>query len=302
MQEKMFDIGLQFFAAEDEGATGQEVAGPADDVTLTGEDIDDDELDIIDDDEDIDPDDGDGGDGDDGGTVAQSQTPEQNAAFAEVRRKAEAEAKLKAQAEAARTVDQTIAEMGLRDPYTDKLITTKAEYDAYKQRHESEVIGKELGKAGITREAMDAIIASHPAIKQAEEASKAYREQSARVRLDEQIKEISALDSSIQTADDLINLPTYPQIREYVRKGLSIAEGYKLANMDTLTEKKTAAAAQSAINKVASKDHLTPSAARGQGDTPIPRKQLEQYRLLRPNMTDKEIKADWAKHNKKYKK
>lgn len=295
MQEKMFDIGLQFFAVEGTGATGQEVAEPADDAILTGEDIEDEELDIIDDDEDIDTGDS---EADEGGTA--SQTPEQNAAFAEVRRKAEAEAKLKAQTEAAKLVDNVFADMGLTDPYTGKRITNKAEYDAYKQRHESETVNKELGKAGITREAMDAIIASHPAIKQAEEASKAYREQSARVRLDEQIKEISELDSTIQTADDLINLPTYPQIREYVRKGLTIAEGYKLANMDKLTEKKTAAAAQSAINKVASKAHLEPSTARGRGDSPIPRKQLEMYRLLRPNMTDKEIKADWAKHNKQY--
>ena len=299
MQEKMFDIGLQFFA-EDEGATGQEVAEPADDVTLTGEDIDDDELDIIEDDEEVEGE----SDGSDGGltnaAAGASQTPEQNAAFAEVRRKAEAEAKLKAQTEAAKLVDNVFADMGLTDPYTGKRITNKAEYDAYKQRHESETVNKELGKAGITREAMDAIIASHPAIKQAEEATKAYREQSARVRLDEQLKEISALDSTVQTADDLINLPTYPQIREYVRKGLTIAEGYKLANMDKLTEKKTAAAAQSAINKVASKAHLEPSTARGQGDSPIPRKQYEQYKLLRPDWSDKQIRADWAKHNKKY--
>ena len=309
---KLFNIGLQYFGESDTGANGQEVAAPAsDEAIVTGADIDDDELDIIEDDEDeFDIDDGaDEAESDEEAEQGGETAPDRNAIFAEMRRKAEAEAKLKAQSTAAAEVDKIFADMGLRDPYTDKPITTKAEYDAYKQRHESEVIGKELGKAGISPDVINSIISSHPAIKEASEAAQAYKtaqeqaqQQSARVRLDEQIKEISALDPSIKTADDLMALPVYDKIRDYVRRGLSIVEAYKLTNMDKLTDKKTAAAAQSAINKVASKEHLTSTTSRGKGDNPIPRKQLEMYRLLRPNMTDKEIKADWAKHSKTYKK
>lgn len=314
MARKLFNIGLQFFA--DQTAAGekvQEVAAPETDID-TDTDVDSTDIDT---DEDID----DEGDDDYGepdtdditepapepkqnpkGSV---QSPEQNAAFRNMRLKIEAEARTKAQAEAARAVDQAIAGMGLCDPYNNnKPITTKAEYDAYKARHETEVIGKELGKVGISREAMDALINAHPAIKQAQEASKAYQdaqrsaqEQSAKVRLDEQIKEISSFDSSVQSADDLFKLPEYPQIREYVRKGLSITEAYKLTNMDKLTEKKTAAAAQTAINKVASKEHLTPSAARGQGDIPVPKKVLKQYMDI-AGMTEKEARAHYQKFMK----
>lgn len=317
MTHKLFNIGLQFFAESPAaGAKVQEVADPAADIDT---DIDDEEFDDglddidSDDDEDIDEDDpeddeeGEGAPADKG----QKQTPEQNAVYAEMRRKAEAEAKAKAEAEAKRLaqaeIDKAVAEMGLRDPYTGKAITTKAEYDAYKTRHETEIIGKELGKAGISRAAMDALIASHPAIKQAQEAAKAYeeaqrsaQEQAARARLEEQIKAISALDPSIKTAADLAALPNYGQIRDYVKKGLTIEEAYKLANMDKLAEKKSAAAAQSAINKVASKEHLTSTAARGSGDVPVPKKVIEQYRMLNPGMTDKEIRADYAKFSKKY--
>ena len=313
MTHKLFNIGLQFFAESPAaGAKVQEVADPAADIDTDIDDEEfDDDLDDIDsdDDEDIDEDDpeddeeGEGAPADKG----QKQTPEQNAAFAEIRRKAEADARAKAQADAQRIIDRTIADMGMRDPYTGKAITTKAEYDAYKTRHETEIIGKELGKAGISREAMDALITSHPAIKQAQEAAKAYeeaqrsaQEQAARARLEEQIKAISALDPSIKTADDLVKLPEYDKLRGYVQKGLSIEEAYKLTYMDKLAEKKSAAAAQSAINKAASKEHLTPSVARGSGDAPVPKRVIEQYRMLNPGMTDKEIRADYAKFSKKY--
>lgn len=308
MTHKLFNIGLQFFADQTAaGEKAQEVAAPETDVDT---DTDVEEIDGVDGYEDVDGEDTDDDDITEPAPEPKQnpkgsvQSPEQNAAFRNMRLKAEADARTKAQAEAARTVDQTIAEMGLRDPYTDKLITTKAEYDAYRQKHETEVIGRELGKAGISREAIDALISAHPAIRQAQEASKAYQdaqrnaqEQAAKVRLDEQVKEISELDPAVQTAEDLFKLPEYPQIREYVRKGLSITEAYKLTNMDKLTEKKTAAAAQTAINKVASKEHLTPSAARGQGDIPVPKKVLKQYMDI-AGMTEKEARAHYQKFMK----
>lgn len=305
MTHKLFNIGLQFFA--DETVTGENVQGVADpapdDAAEDIDDTDDTDVDGYEDDDDEDTDDADGEE-----TAAAPtpvQTPEQNAAFRNMRLKAEADARIKAEAEAAKMVDTTIAGMGLCDPYNNnKPITTKAEYDAYRQKHEAEVIGRELGKAGISREAMDALINAHPAIRQAQEASRAYQdaqrnaqEQAAKVRLDEQVKEISELDPTVQTAEDLFKLPVYGQIREYVRKGLSIVEAYKLTNMDKLTEKKTAAAAQTAINKAMSKEHLSPSAARGQGDIPVPKKVLQQYMDI-AGMTEKEARAHYQKFMK----
>src|SRR5690606_12574891 len=105
-----------------------------------------------------------GSDGEDTAEVVEPavQEPDRNAVFADIRRKAEADAKIKATAEAQRTaqleVDKVISNMGLQDPYTGKTIQTKAEYDAYKSRHDSELVSKELGKAGISRETVDALI------------------------------------------------------------------------------------------------------------------------------------------------
>jgi hypothetical protein len=296
-----------------------------DDINITGADLDDEEFDDIDDTDDADEDDTDDDtddgseddeDDDDNGKPAdkgQKQTvkPDQNAAFAEVRRKAEAEAKIKATQEAQRMaaaeVDKAFADMGLEDPSTKKPIKTKAEYDAYKARHATEVAAKEFGKAGISVDTLNSLIENHPMVQQAkqavagyEEAQRQVQESAARVRLDEQIKEITALDPSIKTVDDLAAQPYYEQLRGYVKKGLTIVEAFKLTNIDKLNNKTASAAAQSAYNKAQSKEHLTSSAARGQGEVVVPKAVMNNYRKLCPNMTAKEIRADYAKFQKKY--
>lgn len=239
--------------------------------------------------------------------AAKANTPDQNAVYADIRRRAESEARAKASQEAQRIaqaeVDRTIAEMGLTDPYTNKPIRTKAEYDAYKTRHNTETISRELDKAGITREAMDALIDSHPAVQQAKTAAKAYEEAkrheqelAAKTHFENQLKEISALDNTVKTYEDLAKQPNYELIRGYVKKGLTILEAYKMANFDTLSGKKAQAAAQSAYNSAASKDHLTSTTGRGQGEIPMTRAQMDWYRKMRPNMTEKQIREDYARN------
>ena len=297
------------------------VAAPAaEDINITGADIDDDD-DFGDEtaEDETSEDDTDAGDDSDDDVQPEKQEdkkqaskePDRNAVFADIRRKAEAEAKIKASHEAQRMaaaeVDKAFKDMGLRDPYTNKAITTKAEYDSYKTRHESETISKELGKAGISREAIDAMIENHPAVLKAKEAAEGFetakrqsQDTAARVHLESQLKEISAIDPGIKTAEDLMAQPNYETIRGYLRKGLTIVEAYRLTNLDKLTSKTAAAATQAAYNRAQSKEHLTSSAARGQGDIMVPREVIESYRRLCPKMTAKEIREDYAKHQKKY--
>lgn len=309
-------------AAPATGATTQGTAAPVTDntgINVTGADVDDDDEYVDDAEDESEPDtaddESDESDTESAAPPVNTQTaktaPDQNAVFADIRRKAETEARIKATQEAQRTaaveVDKAFADMGLTDPYTNKAITTKAEYTAYKAKHNSELIGTELNKAGISREAMDALIDSHPAVQQAKQAATAYeaaqrqaQDGAAKVQLDEQLKEISALDPTIKSVDDLAAQPYYEKIRDYVRKGLTIVEAYKLSNMDNLTNKTASAAAQSAYNKAASKEHLTSTATRGQGEAPISKGQMQAYRQLNPHMTDKQIREDFTKFQKKY--
>ena len=330
MAHKLFNIGLQYFAEQvtpaiATGVKAQVTAAPAADTNkstfLTGNDVigeidDGDDGVVIVDDE---PDESLGvADGSDSKATAETikksavQEPDRNAIMADMRRKAESDARIKATAEAQRIaqaqIDEVFKGMNLRDPYTNKIISTKAEYDAYKEKHESEKIGSELSKAGISRESLDAMIASHPALKKAETAAKAYEDAkrheqdiAAKTHFDNQLKEIGTLDPEIKTIEDLMAQPNYDVIHGYIRKGLTAVESYKLANIDKLSAKQSQAAAQSAYNKSVSKDHLTSTAVRGQGEIPMAKKQLEEYRRL-TGKTDKEIRADYAKYVKTYQK
>lgn len=293
------------------GVKTSEVAAPITDteIAVTGSEVDDDGIEIIED----------GSDGvvAEGSKEPSSVTPlkpavaepDRNAVYADIRRKAESEARIKATAEAQRIaqtqIDDVFKGMNLRDPYTNKPIGTKAEYDAYKEKHDAEKIGSELNKAGISRESLDALIASHPALKKAETAAKAYeqakqREQdiAAKTHFDAQLKEIGTLDPEIKTIEDLMAQPNFDVIQGYIKKGLTAVESYKLANMDKLASKQSQAAAQSALNKSASKDHLTSTAVRGQGEAPITRAQYEQYKAINPKMTDKQIREHYANYRK----
>lgn len=315
---ELFNIGLQFFA-EQQGAKVQEAAAPAaDDISSTDADYDNENTDTdgeeYDDGEEFDTDDDSGDtDGDIISEKGQRQGSDKDAAFAEVRRKAEADARIKATQEAERMaaveVDKIFADMKFTDPYTNKPITSKKEYDAYKARHQTEVISKELSKAGVSREAIDAMIDNHPAVIKAKEAAEGFesakrheQETAAKVHIDSQVKEISSLDPDINGIEDIMKLPNYETLKGYVRKGLSLVEAYKLTNMEKLTSKTAKAAAQSAYNKSASKDHLTSSTSRGKGDVSVPKEVLKKYHQLNPKMTDKEIQASYQKHDMKYNK
>ncbi len=330
MKNKLFNIGLQFFAEQSvktAGVKGQEAAAPAtDDISskernafLTDADIEsDDTIADTDGDESDDSDvnssgEFDTGDDSDNDTVlpvkGQKAKTEQDAVYADIRRKAESEARIKATQEAQRIaaaeVDKAFADMGLRDPYTNKAITTKKEYDAYKARHQTETISNELGKAGISREAIDAMIDSHPAVIKAKEAAEGFesakrqsQDTAAKVHLDSQIGEIMKFDPDIKGIEDIMALPNYEDLKGYVRKGLTLVEAYKLTNMEKLTNKTAKAAAQSAYNKSASKEHLTSSASRGQGENPVPKGVMDMYKKI-TKLSDKEIREHYSKHNKK---
>ncbi len=253
--------------------------------------------------------DSDGVDGVQPAGKAQKAKTEQDAVYADIRRKAESEARIKATQEAQRMaaaeVDKAFADMGLHDPYTNKAITTKKEYDAYKARHQTETISKELGKAGISREAIDAMIDSHPAVLKAKEAAEGFesakqqsQDTAAKVHLDSQIGEIMKFDPDIKGIEDIMALSNYEDLKGYVRKGLTLVEAYKLTNMEKLTNKTAKAAAQSAYNKSASKEHLTSSASRGQGENPVPKGVMDMYRKI-TKLSDKEIREHYAKQQKK---
>lgn len=247
------------------------------------------------------------------GAEGEKQTPEKNAKYAAARRKAEAErdaavakAKQEAEAEAQRVVDEAFKNSGLTNPYTKKPITTKAEYEEYKQRFDAEKKARVLKKSGMTDDEFNEFVASLPEVReakeksaQAEAAQKQAQEAQAKLRVDEQLKEISALDPTIKELGDIAKMPTYARFYELVKKGNSLTDAFKLANLDKLTQTAAQASKQAAVNAAAGKGHMTRTATRGAGAVSVPQDVREEYLAFNPGATDAEIAQHYNKYIKK---
>lgn len=244
------------------------------------------------------------------------QTPEQNAQFAAARRKAEAErdaaiakAKEDAKAEAQRTIDEAFRNSGLTNPYTKKPITSKAEYDEYRARFEAEKKARILKKSGMSDEEFQQFVQGLPEVKQAKEAQAAAetaerqaREQQAKLKVEEQLKEITALDPTIQDLKDLAKMETYPKFYELVKRGNTLTDAFKLANYDALTGRAAAASRQAAINSAQGKQHLSPTTQRGAGAVSVPADIKAEYLAFNPDATDAEIQQHYNRYMKNNKK
>ena len=241
------------------------------------------------------------------------QTPEQNAAFAAARRKAEAErdaavekARTDAREEARRTIDEAFRNSGLVNPYTKQPITSKAEYDEYRQRYDAERKASLLKKSGMSDAEFSAFIDGLPEVQQAkaaqraaEQARRAAMETQAKLRTEEELKEIGKLNPNIRELKDLTAMETYPRFLELVRRGNTLLDAYRLANLDALASGAAAATRQAAINAVQSKRHMDRTKERGTGAMRVPEDVKAMYRALNPGATDAEIQAHYNRSHKK---
>ena len=302
------------FGIDATGAEEQDVADPAADTAAQGEN----EQDVADPAEqntESTPADGNATGGNDSSEEEgeAGQNAEQNAKFAAARRKAEAErdaavekAKAEAQAEAARVINDAFKNSGLVNPYTKQPITSKEEYDAYRQRYEAERKKAMMRKSGMSDADFDAFVQNLPEVReareakeQAEQAKREAQQAAAKVKVDEQLKEIGALDPSIRSMEDLAKMPTYAKFYELVKKGNTLTDAFKLANYDALTKGAAAGARQAALNAAQGKQHMGQTQTRGAGAVSVPAEVMEQYRAFNPDATEAEIRAHYANSHKK---
>ena len=148
-----------------------------------------------------------------------------------------------------------------------------------------------------------------PEVKQAKEAQAAAetaarqaREQQAKLKVEEQLKEISALDPTIKELKDLAKMETYPKFYELVKRGNSLTDAFKLANYDALTGRAAAASRQAAINSAQGKQHLSPTTQRGAGAVSVPADVKAEYLAFNPDATDAEIQQHYNRYMKKHRK
>lgn len=207
-------------------------------------------------------------------------------------------------AEALKTL---FARAGLKNTFTGQPITTMEEFDSYQQQFATAKLQQDLKAGTLTPEVLDQAISQHPMVKKAaelirtsEESQKRQEEATARANIDAEVAKIHALDPSISSVGDLLNMPNAKAFYDYARRGLTLSEAYYLANREKLDNARAEAVRQQAMNNARGKDHLQATGnARGTGTVSVPAEQMAMFRLLNPNASEAEILNYYNKHLKK---
>ena len=240
----------------------------------------------------------------------QEMSPEERHRQAAARRAREEQAR--AAAEQAR-VDKAYADMfaGQVNPYTGKPILTQADFQAYKAERERRQQAEQLQQAGIDPGTIQGIVDQRlkplqDRLQQAElsamqEKARAVNQQ-AEQSIQASLRNISAVDPSIKTLEDIAALPTAAKFNDLVQKGIGLEDAFYLANRQAIDAKRAAAAKAAALNGAASRQHLNP-VQNGGGELPVevPQGVVDAYRAMMPDATDAEIRKAYAEEIKNLK-
>lgn len=194
-------------------------------------------------------------------------------------------------------LDELFSKAGLKNTFTGEPIKNMAEFQAWNKQFEDSRLQQELKAGKLTVEGLQQVVSQHPAIQQAQQLidqqmaqQQAQQEAADKARIEGEIAEIGKMDPSIKGVADLLNMPTAAQFKEYVSKGYSFLDAFKLSNMESITAAKTQAVKQEAMNNARGKDHLKATGnARGSGAASVPPGQMAIFRQMMPGKSDAEI-------------
>lgn len=199
------------------------------------------------------------------------------------------------------------AQAGLKNPTTGEPITTMEQFSQWQKAHTDAQIQRDLKAGNLTQELLQQIIDGHPVVQRAQQvldqqqaADNARQQAEDKSRMDEELARISKLDPSIKSFADFLTMPKADVFREYVNKGYSFEDAFRLTHFDRLQQQQVEAAKQQALNNTRSKDHLQAVGnSRSEGIVDVPADVLSYYRAINPRATEAEIQAHYNKHRKK---
>lgn len=159
---------------------------------------------------------------------------------------------------------------------------------------------EKLEKIGIEDEEtftslIDDAVTNNPIVLEAQRVIEAQREREQKAVLDSAINEISAIDPDIKSLNDLLALDNYNEFYDLVERGYALPDAYKIISFDKLSNKKAASAAQTVINNVNSKGHITTTKGTQTKEITVPDEILAGYRKNNPDMSEDEIRKHYSK-------
>ena len=212
-----------------------------------------------------------------------------------------------AKAEADRETAELLQTLGLTNRYRDNApITTRDELRQWQQDARDEKLRQRLKSGQLTQEDLQQAAQAAPEVQQLkaqvqqlQQQEAARQRQAAEQQIRKELEEIRKLDPSIKSVKDILDMPTGQAFSQLVQeKNLNFVEAFKLANMDQLQQVQQRAAEEAQARNYHSKDHLVGVGSKAGTPVSIPKQTYSMYRMLRPEMTDEQIRQDYARRQK----
>ena len=292
--------------SSDEGAKGQEFADPAADDTYAEPGTESEPA----------PEGDSPGQTDDAGNGSQPQTQEERRANAARRRQQEqqqavdsavAAARQEEQEKAAAAVKELFEKTGMKNTITGEPITTLEEMRQWQQQLRRAQLEKDLKAGKLTADGLNQLIEDHPMVQKANETVRQQEslqsqklQAETRAKIEGEIAEIGKMDPAIRTAADLLKMPKAKEFYDYVQKGYSFIDSYRLANFEEITRRNAEAARQQVQTAARGKEHLTVVGnPRSTGAASVPAQEMQLYRMLNPGASEADIQNHFNKYNKR---
>lgn len=278
-KEYLLPFNLQFFADEETGVKEVESAEPSETVT---------EEEVVEENEDV-------------SEPEPVQTAEDNAKFAAARRQAEEQ--LREYQHQKELLDAEFAKRfeGYTNPITGQPVKTSKDYLEALDAQQRLETNRRLEENGINPAIIENAINNNPVVMQAQEILRMNQIEQAKISMQNDITEISKLDASIKTIDDLGNKPYAQDLISYVNSGLSLIDAFKLANFESLINQKSEASKQAAINQAKGKAHLSATDGISNSDEllDIPESDIPKWKAFFPDASMKELKEKYNRTKKR---
>jgi len=281
MHNLLLPLNLQFFAEGEESDETPEVVAPEESVSEDGEPEEGEEAEPAEQPEHV-------------------QSAEENANYANIRRKAEADANRRYE-ERQRSLDAMYAQMfqGYKNPETGQPIQTAADYIAAMAAQERQMAESKMQEAGIDRDSLNRLIENNPTVIQAKQAIQSLNEQNAEKMVQEDLEQILAIEPELGNIEAVTASEGYNEAVQYAvdHPGIRLSDAYKIVNFERLANSKTATARQAAINAQRSKEHLSQTAGIATNDNSldIPSSELEKWKDWFPDKSPKELRKMYNK-------
>ena len=211
-----------------------------------------------------------------------------NAIAAAARRKAESEAR-NAQAQKDAEIVRRFGH--LKNPITGNYIRSEKDYWDALDAQEQLKSEAELREKGIDPRMIQEAVQRNPVVVQASQYLAQANEREAMAEIENDVKALSEIDSSIHSLHDV-----HPDVVRYaIDHQVPLTDAYKVMNYGKMTSAKEEAIRQGAINQARNKAHLNPinGVATQDNSVDIPQSERKMWEAMFPNKT-------WAERRELY--